>query len=74
MPAHLLTPARFAATNHHQTTGRTITAGELAARMSITSDVATRLLGALDIPTTPTAPPDTSPRVNGAQLVFGAVS
>jgi Protein of unknown function (DUF2637) len=73
VPAQLLTPARFAVTNHRQATGRTITADELAARMSITDDVASRLLGALDIPTTPTAAPDTSPRVNGAQLVFGGV-
>jgi hypothetical protein len=74
VPAHLLTPARFAVTNHRQATGRTITAGELAARMSITGDVAPRLLDALDTPTTPTAPPDTSPRVNGAQLVFGGAA
>jgi hypothetical protein len=73
VPAQLLTPARFAVTNHRQATGRTITADELAARMSITDDVAARLLGALDIPTTPTTASTPGP-VNGAQLVFGGVS
>jgi len=51
VPAHLLAGARFAVVNHHQTTGRAITADELAARMSLTPAVAGRLLAALDEPT-----------------------
>jgi Protein of unknown function (DUF2637) len=74
VPAHLLTPARFAVTNHRQATGRAITADELAARMSITDDVAVRLLNALDTPTTPASPAASARPVNGAQLVFGGVS
>jgi hypothetical protein len=48
--SHLLPTARFAVTNHEATTGRTITAPELAARMSVTPDVAGRLLTLFDLP------------------------
>jgi outer membrane biosynthesis protein TonB len=63
VPAHLLPTARFAVVNHEQATGRTITADELAARLSIAPTMAGQLLGAL------TEPPS---RVNGA-AVRGAV-
>jgi hypothetical protein len=60
VPTHLLPTARFAVVNHHQNTGQPITAGELAARMSITPAVAGQLLTALDHP----APA----RINGTRL------
>jgi hypothetical protein len=44
LPTHLLPAARFALTNHEQTTGRPITADELATRMSINRDLAGQLL------------------------------
>ncbi len=44
VPAHLLSGARFAVTNHEHTTGRPITAEELAARIGITPIVAGQLL------------------------------
>ncbi len=47
-PTHLLPAARFALANHEQTTGRPITTGELATRMSITPEVAASLLAAID--------------------------
>ena len=36
LPAHVVAAGRYAATNHRETTGRPITAAELAARISIT--------------------------------------
>jgi hypothetical protein len=42
--ANLIPAARFALVQHEQTTGRTITVDELAARMSLTPAVAGRLL------------------------------
>jgi hypothetical protein len=68
VPAHLLPTARFAAVNHEQTTGRTITADELAARMSITPGTARALLHTITEPT----PPPTPARVNGAAVLDGA--
>ncbi|GAA0802045.1 hypothetical protein [Spirilliplanes yamanashiensis] len=61
-PAHLLTVARFAVNNHEQTTGRPITAAELAARMSVTPAVAGQLITA--ITGQPTHP------VNGTPVVL----
>ncbi len=46
-PAHLLPTARFALVQHEQTTGRPITAAELAARMSVTPAVAGQLITAI---------------------------
>jgi len=45
--ARLVPLARFAAVQHQQATGRVITVGELAARMSIAPAVAGRLLAEL---------------------------
>jgi hypothetical protein len=53
VPAHLVPSARFAVTNHEQTTGRPITADELAARLSIAAPLAASLLADLN-PNTPT--------------------
>jgi hypothetical protein len=61
-PAHLLTVARFAVNNHEQTTGRPITAAELAARMSVTPAVAGQLITAITGP--PTQP------VNGTAITL----
>jgi hypothetical protein len=47
LPQHLLPTARFSIVNHEQTTGRAITANELAARMSITPAIAGQLLATL---------------------------
>ena len=44
VPAHLLSTARFAVANHANTTGATITADELAARMNINTELARRVL------------------------------
>jgi hypothetical protein len=60
VPTHLLPTARFALVNHEQTTGQEITADELAARMSIRSEVARQLLEHLN------------PRINGTALTGGA--
>jgi hypothetical protein len=65
VPTHLLSAARFAATSHEQATGRQITAGELAARMSITPEVAAALLATL-------TNGDTPARVNGTPITAGA--
>jgi hypothetical protein len=46
-PAHLLPTARFSIVQHEQTTGRPITADELAARMSITPATAGQLLAVI---------------------------
>jgi len=62
VPAHLLPTARFAVTNHQATTGRPITAPELAARMSVTPDMAGQLLTLFD------PEPPTTTRVNGAAV------
>jgi hypothetical protein len=51
VPKHLITPARFAVTNHEQTTGRAITTDELASRMSISPATAGQLLTLFDMPT-----------------------
>jgi hypothetical protein len=66
LPTHLLPAARFALTSHEQATGRPITTGELATRMSITPDVATGLLAALTGETSNPAP------VNGTAVTLGA--
>jgi hypothetical protein len=66
VPAHLLTGARFALAQHEQTTGRPITADELAARMSLTTAIAGQLLATLGQPT-PAAPA----RVNGTPVLGG---
>jgi hypothetical protein len=58
VPVHLLPTARFAVVNHHQTTGRAITAAELATRMSITPATAGQLLDAVDA----------TARINGTRL------
>ncbi len=50
VPPHLVSTAQFAVTNHHSTTGGTITPHELAARMSISTDLASRLLSLVDLP------------------------
>jgi hypothetical protein len=47
VPARLLPTARFAIVQHEQTTGRPITADELAARMSVTPAVAGQILTAI---------------------------
>jgi hypothetical protein len=47
VPAHLLPTARFAVAQHEQTTGSPITVDDLALRMSVTHDVAARLLTAV---------------------------
>jgi hypothetical protein len=62
VPTHLLPTARFALVQHEQATGRTITANELAARMSVAPIVAGQLLTALNQPTTTAVPA----RVNGS--------
>jgi hypothetical protein len=62
VPAHLLPTARYAVVNHEQTTGRPITAGELAARMSVTPAVAGQLL------TTISPPPAPPARINGTPV------
>lgn len=66
VPAHLLPTARFSVVNHQQTTGRPITPDELATRMSITPDLARRLLAALGEDYTP---PPTTATVNGTAVV-----
>jgi hypothetical protein len=66
MPAHLLSGARFAATNHEHTTGRPITPDELSARIGITPTVAGQLLTVLNPPNRP------AERVNGTAIAGGA--
>ncbi len=67
--ANLIPVARFAATNHHATTGRPITTDELAARLSLPDQTARRLLDILaatePTPATPTAAP-----VNGVPVAL----
>ena len=63
-PAHLLTVARFAVVNHEQTTGRTITPDELAARMSVTPYVAGQLIASITGHPAPTT-------INGTPVSFG---
>jgi hypothetical protein len=66
VPAYLLPTARFAVVQHEQSTGRPITADELAARMSITPAVAGQLLTTIN-------PPATAPaRINGTPVLDGA--
>jgi hypothetical protein len=65
VPTHLLSAARFAAISHEQATGRPITAGELATRMSISTEVAAALLATL-------TSGDTPARVNGTPITAGA--
>jgi hypothetical protein len=48
VPVHLLPSARFAATRHANTHGRTITADELAAAINIPTDTAAQLLPTLN--------------------------
>ena len=64
VPAHLLTVARFAVVNHEQTTGRPITAEELAVRMSITPVVAGQLITSITGRPEPT-------QINGAPVLSG---
>jgi hypothetical protein len=59
--AHLLASARFAATNHRQTTGQAITPLDLAARISVTPTVAASILDTLTAE-------DTAARVNGHRI------
>jgi hypothetical protein len=66
VPAHLVPSARFAVTNHEQTTGRPITADELAARLSIAAPLAASLLADLN-PNTPT----TISHANGTPTTVG---
>jgi hypothetical protein len=66
IPAHLVPSARFAVTNHEQTTGRPITADELAARLSIAAPLAASLLADLN-PNTPT----TIAHANGSTTAVG---
>jgi hypothetical protein len=66
VPAHLVPSARFAVTNHEQTTGRPITADELAARLSIAQPLAASLLAGLN-PNTPT----TISHANGSTTAVG---
>jgi len=65
LPAQLLPTARFATVTHQQSTGRAITAAELAARLNLPASTAQRLLAALTAEDTPTATP--AP-VNGATV------
>jgi predicted ArsR family transcriptional regulator len=67
MPAKLLPTARFAATNHYATTGQPITADELAARLSLPTQTARRLLDILAT-TDPTPATPTPTPVNGAPV------
>ena len=48
IPTHLISAARYAATNHRHTTGGPITATDLAAQLSVTPAIATGLLATLD--------------------------
>jgi succinate dehydrogenase hydrophobic anchor subunit len=66
VPTHLLPTARFAAVQHEQTTGRPITADELATRMSVTPAVAGQLLDLVH------PPADASARINGTVVLGGA--
>lgn len=52
IPAHLLGPARFAAVSHEQSTGRPITADDLAVRLNIESVTAQAVLDRLNTPAT----------------------
>lgn len=65
VPAHLVSTARFAVTNHESVTGRPITAPELAARMSIPIDTAGQLLTLVERPEPAPANPT---RINGAHV------
>ncbi|GAA1028505.1 hypothetical protein GCM10009557_13780 [Virgisporangium ochraceum] len=65
LPAHLLPTARFSIVNHQQTTGRPITAPELATRMSIGLDTAGQLLHAV---TGHTEQHEQPVRVNGTPI------
>jgi hypothetical protein len=65
LPAHVVAAGRYAATNHHETTGRPITAAELAARISITPALAATVVDTL------AAEGDVTRRVNGHALVGG---
>jgi hypothetical protein len=49
VPAHLVSTAQFAVTNHEAITGDTITPDELAARMSVSTDLAARLLALVEL-------------------------
>jgi len=65
IPASLLTRARYLADAHQETEGTPITAGELAARMRVNSDVARQILAVLNLDqsrvTEPTAPVNGNP-------------
>ncbi|HZN72694.1 MAG TPA: hypothetical protein VFC00_13580 [Micromonosporaceae bacterium] len=68
-PAHLLPAARFAVVTHQQTTGRLITADELATRLNIPTPTASRLLAALTAEDTSTATPVVPAAVNGTPVL-----
>ena len=65
VPAALVSQARLVAGAHHRATGTTITAGDLAGRIRITTSQAEQLLAAIGQPTPP---------VNGTPVAAGARS
>ena len=65
LPAHVVAAGRYAATNHRETTGRPITAAELAARISITPALAATVVDTL------AAEGDIQRRINGHALAGG---
>jgi hypothetical protein len=65
LPAHVVAAGRYAATNHRETTGRPITAAELAARISITPALAATVVDTF------AAESDLSRRVNGHVITGG---
>jgi len=66
VPAQLLPAARFATVTHQQSTGRAITADELAARLNIPATTAGQLLAALAVEEG--TPAVTATSVNGAAV------
>jgi hypothetical protein len=65
LPAHVVAAGRYAATNHRETTGRPITAAELAARISITPALAATVVDTLG------AEGDASRRINSHAVAGG---
>lgn len=68
VPAHLIPGARFAVTNHEQTTGRPITAGELSARIGVTPALASQLLTLVNADEHTAVNPGPATRVNGTPV------
>jgi hypothetical protein len=68
VPAHLLPGARFAVTNHEQTTGRPITPDELSARIGVTPALAGQLLTAVNTGEHTAVNHGPAIRVNGTQV------